>query len=117
VAAFATDVLLAVPPAKGSSHVLRILRDLLTLQARGRTELARALRYAGRVMRKRGVVIVISDFVMTHPDHVWEPALAQLSPRCRSRLPARRTRDLAHNLRPIRDRAMGRLRTRRCTAR
>lgn len=81
VAAFATDVVLAVPPAKGSSHVLRILRDLLTLQAAGRTELARALRYAGRVMRKRGVVIVISDFVATHPDHVWEPALAQLSRR------------------------------------
>lgn len=81
VAAFATDVILAVPPAKGSSHVLRILRDLLTLPAGGRTELARALRYAGRVMRKRGVVIVISDFVATHPDHVWEPALAQLSRR------------------------------------
>jgi uncharacterized protein (DUF58 family) len=81
VAAFATDVVLAVQPAKGSSHVLRILRDLLTLNASGRTELARALRYAGRVMRKRGVVIVISDFVATHPDHVWEPALAQLSRR------------------------------------
>ena len=39
------------------------------------------MRYAGRVMRKRGVVIVVSDFVMTHPDHVWEPALAQLSRR------------------------------------
>ena len=81
VAAFATDVVLAVPPAKGSSHVLRMLHDLLTLQAAGRTELARALRYAGRVMRKRGVVIVISDYVATHPDHVWEPALAQLSRR------------------------------------
>ena len=81
MAAFATDVVLAVPPAKGSSHVLRILRDLLTLDAAGRTELARALRYAGRVMRRRGVVIVISDFVVTHPDHVWEPALAQLSRR------------------------------------
>lgn len=81
VAAFATDVVLAVPPAKGSSHVLRMLHDLLALQAAGRTELARALRYAGRVMRKRGVVIVISDYVATHPDHVWEPALAQLSRR------------------------------------
>ncbi len=81
LAAFTDDVVLAVPPAKGASHVLRILRDLLTLKAGGRTELARALRYAGRVMRKRGVVIVISDFVATHPDHVWEPALAQLSRR------------------------------------
>ena len=81
VAAFSTDVVLAVPPAKGSRHVLRMLRDLLALQAGGRTELARALRYAARVMRKRGVVIVISDYVATHPDHVWEPALAQLSRR------------------------------------
>ncbi len=81
VAAFANDVILAIQPAKGSSHVLRILRDLLTLQASGRTDLARALRYAGRVMRRRGVIIVISDFVATHPDHVWEPALAQLSRR------------------------------------
>ena len=81
LAAFANDVVLAVAPAKGSSHVLRILRDLLTLPAGGRTEMARALRYAGRVMRRRGVVIVISDFVATHPDHVWEPALAQLSRR------------------------------------
>ena len=81
VAAFATDVTFAVRPAKGASHVLRILRDLLTLDAGGRTEMARALRYAGRVMRKRGVVIVISDFITTHPDHVWEPALAQLSRR------------------------------------
>ena len=81
LAAFANDVVLAVAPAKGSSHVLRILRDLLTLPAGGRTEMARALRYTGRVMRRRGVVIVISDFVATHPDHVWEPALAQLSRR------------------------------------
>ncbi len=81
LAAFANDVVLAVAPAKGSSHVLRILRDLLTLRADGRTEMARALRYAGRVMRRRGVVIVISDFIATHPDHVWEPALAQISRR------------------------------------
>ena len=81
VAAFANDVVLSVRPAKGSSHVLRMLRDLLTLEAGGRTEMARALRYAGRVMRKRGVVIVISDFISTHPEHVWEPALAQLSRR------------------------------------
>ena len=80
-AAFATDVVLAVPPAKGAGHMLRIVRDLLTLAASGRTELARALRYAGRVMPRRGVIIVISDFIKTHPDHVWEPELARLSRR------------------------------------
>lgn len=81
MAAFNTDVVMSVAPAKGSSHVLRMLRDLLRQPIGGRTELARALRYVGRVMRKRGVVIVISDFVATHPDHVWEPALAQLARR------------------------------------
>ena len=81
VAAFATDIVLAVPPAKGAGHMLRIIRDLLTRPAGGRTELARALRYAGRVMPRRGVIIVISDFIPTHPDHIWDAELAKLSRR------------------------------------
>ncbi len=80
-AAFATDVVLAVPPAKGASHMLRIVRDLLTQAGGGRTELGRALRYAGRVMPRRGVIIIISDFIPTHPDHIWDAELARLSRR------------------------------------
>lgn len=52
-----------VAPARGEDHALRIVRDLLAREPVGRgTDLAEALRFAGRVMRRRGIVAVISDF-------------------------------------------------------
>jgi uncharacterized protein (DUF58 family) len=52
-----------VPPARGHDHALRIVRDLLALQPRGTgTDLAQVLRFARRVMKRRGIVAVISDF-------------------------------------------------------
>jgi uncharacterized protein (DUF58 family) len=52
-----------VAPARGEDHALRIVRDLLVREptAHG-TDLAGALRFANQVMRRRGIVIVISDF-------------------------------------------------------
>jgi uncharacterized protein (DUF58 family) len=52
-----------VPPARGRDHALRIVRDLLAREPEGRgTDLAGALRFASRVMKRRGIVAVISDF-------------------------------------------------------
>ena len=52
-----------VPPRRGRDHALRIVRDLLALEPQGRgTDLAAALRFAQRVMKRRGIVAVISDF-------------------------------------------------------
>lgn len=52
-----------VPPARGADHALRIVRDLLTLEPEGRgTDLAAALRFTNTVMKRRGIVAVISDF-------------------------------------------------------
>jgi uncharacterized protein (DUF58 family) len=52
-----------VPPARGRDHALRIVRDALAVEPRGRgTDLAGALRFALGVMRRRGIVAVISDF-------------------------------------------------------
>src|SRR5262245_32829691 len=52
-----------VPPARGRDHALRIVRDALAIEPRGRgTDLAAALRFAQRVMKRRGIVAVISDF-------------------------------------------------------
>jgi uncharacterized protein (DUF58 family) len=63
--AFSDDVDLYVPAKKGSSHVLRLIREVLTLGARGHgSDLAGALDYAGRVQRKRAIVFVISDFLV-----------------------------------------------------
>jgi uncharacterized protein (DUF58 family) len=52
-----------VPPARGRDHALRIVRDLLALEPQGRgTDLAGALRFARGVMRRRGIVALVSDF-------------------------------------------------------
>ncbi len=52
-----------VRPAKGRRHVLRLIRELFACEPAGAgTDLAEALRYARGVLRRRAVVLVISDF-------------------------------------------------------
>jgi uncharacterized protein (DUF58 family) len=52
-----------VAPARGRDHALRIVRDLLAREPLGRgTDLAAALRFTQRVLRRRGIVAVLSDF-------------------------------------------------------
>lgn len=53
-----------IPPQKGVSHVLRLIRELLYFSPRQtRTDINGALDYMGRVIRKRGVVFLVSDFM------------------------------------------------------
>lgn len=53
-----------IPPRKGGSHVLRIIREVLGYQAEEKgTDIAQALEYLGRVAHKRGVVFLLSDFL------------------------------------------------------
>jgi uncharacterized protein (DUF58 family) len=52
-----------VPPKKGRRHVLRLIRDLLAFRPRGRgTDIATALDYAGRMLRHRAILFLLSDF-------------------------------------------------------
>ncbi|MGI6357035.1 MAG: DUF58 domain-containing protein [Lentisphaerae bacterium] len=52
-----------IPPAKSLSHALRIIREVLGFQPTGaQTDIAGALDFLGRVMRKRCVVFLVSDF-------------------------------------------------------
>ena len=52
-----------VPPGKGRTHALRVIRDLLafTPQDRG-TNLKAALAYVARLLRHRSIVVILSDF-------------------------------------------------------
>jgi uncharacterized protein (DUF58 family) len=53
-----------VPPRKGRRHVLRVLRELLYHQPTGRgTSIAGALEYLNRVVSRRAVVFLVSDFL------------------------------------------------------
>lgn len=53
-----------VPPKKGKTHVLRVLRELLYHKPQGReTDIALALEYLSRVTTRRAVVFLVSDFI------------------------------------------------------
>lgn len=53
-----------IPPRKGASHVLRIIREVLGHRPTGTTtDIGQALEYLGRVLHKRGVVFLLSDFL------------------------------------------------------
>ena len=53
-----------VPPKKGKRHVLRVLRDVFAHRAAGRgTDLGEALRHAARFLRRRAIVVLVSDFL------------------------------------------------------
>ena len=83
-----------VAPAGGRDHALRIVRDLLALEPVGRgTDLTGALRFARRVLRRRGIVAVLSDFqadgyeralgiLRARHDvialHLWDPCEAEV---------------------------------------
>src|ERR1700751_4231068 len=54
---------LFIPPKKGRSHTLRIIREILFFEPQGRgTEPALALDYLNNVVTRRAVVFFISDF-------------------------------------------------------
>lgn len=61
--AFSDKIERYVKPDKGTRHVLRVIRDLLTVRATGRgTDVAAALDYFNRTSRRRAVCFLISDF-------------------------------------------------------
>ena len=52
-----------IPPAKGKSHVLRCIRELLTFEPEGRgTDLNEPLRLLGSVLKRKATVFLVSDF-------------------------------------------------------
>lgn len=61
---FTEGIELFVPPAKGTSHVLRVIRELLEFRPqRTRTNIRAGVEYLARIMRKRSVVFLVSDFL------------------------------------------------------
>ncbi|OYX27906.1 MAG: DUF58 domain-containing protein [Flavobacteriales bacterium 32-35-8] len=61
---FSDKVELYIPPKKGRSHVLRIIRELIEFQPESkRTNIAEALKFLSNVMKKKAIVFVLSDFI------------------------------------------------------
>lgn len=52
-----------VPPRKGISHVLRVVREALYLKPKGvRTDIQKALEYLNKVIRRKTITFIVSDF-------------------------------------------------------
>lgn len=53
-----------IPPKKGRTHILRIIRELITFRPEGRkTDLGEALKYFTNVMKRRCTMFLLSDFL------------------------------------------------------
>ena len=61
---FSDEIELFIPPKKGKSHVLRIIRELLEFTPKSKqTDFSEALKYLSNVMKKKAIVFVLSDFI------------------------------------------------------
>ena len=53
-----------IPPKKGKSHILRIIRELIEFEPTSKkTDISEGLRYVTNVIKKRSICFVISDFM------------------------------------------------------
>ena len=61
---FSNKVEKFIPPKKGKSHILRIIREVLSFQPTGKkTDLSEGLRYFNSVIKKRSICFILSDFI------------------------------------------------------
>lgn len=64
IALFTDQIELYIPPKKGKSHVLRIIRELIEFHPKSKkTNIEQALKFLSNVMKKKAIAFVISDFI------------------------------------------------------
>ena len=62
---FTDDAELYIPPGKGRSHILRVIREILFFQPEGTgTNLVAAMDFTNQVIKRRAVAFLISDFCL-----------------------------------------------------
>lgn len=60
---FSNQIEKVVPPKKGRTHVLRLIRELYVTEPKGgKTDIAGTLSYLNRLLNRRAIVILASDF-------------------------------------------------------
>lgn len=61
---FSDEIELFIPPKKGRSHVLRIIRELIEFKPKSKkTDIGAAFKFLSSVMKKKAITFVLSDFV------------------------------------------------------
>jgi uncharacterized protein (DUF58 family) len=75
---FTDQTELFIPPQKGKQHILRIIREILTIKPKSRgTDITAALQHLHYFLKKRSVCFLLSDFL----DKKYETSLRVLSKR------------------------------------
>ena len=75
-----TDLVeLYIPPAKGRSHILRLVREILYFEPKGqRTDIKKALEFTSGVLKRKCVAFLISDFCLPGD---FDTELSELQPK------------------------------------
>lgn len=61
---FSDKIELFVPPKKGKKHILRLIRELVAFEPQGRgTDMTLALKTLVQVLRRQGILVLISDYL------------------------------------------------------
>lgn len=61
---FSDQIEMYIPPKKGKSHILRIIRELINFEpAHTGTDISGALKYFSKMVKKKSIAFVLSDFV------------------------------------------------------
>jgi len=61
---FSDKIELFIPPKKGKSHILRIIRELIDFHPiSNKTDIDDALQFLNNVLKKRSIVFMLSDFM------------------------------------------------------
>ena len=61
---FSDQVELFIPPKKGRSHILRIIRELLEFEPQNKaTDISAALAFLSGILKKKAIVFLLSDFM------------------------------------------------------
>ncbi len=69
---YSDDIELFIPPKKGRSHVLRIIREMIDFTPKHtKTDTSKALKFVYNVLKKKSIVFLISDFI----DYDYEDTL------------------------------------------
>jgi uncharacterized protein (DUF58 family) len=76
---FTDSVELYIPPKKGRGHILRLIREILFFQSKGRkTDLKVPLDFTSRVIKRKCVAFLISDFCLPN---TFDEDLKELQPK------------------------------------
>lgn len=72
---FSDQIELFIPPKKGKSHVLRIIRELIEFKPKSnKTDVSQALKFLSGVQKKKAIVFLISDFITEGYEHTLKIA-------------------------------------------